>query len=873
MPDNSIVLETAIDIDYEKILQGELRTRLQKFHCEQAPTLGLLVRLGNNKIVKITPNEVVSCPELSPPDEWYDYGAMNQIDQHGNTMGYIWLSDKEVADKLNLLRFGQQIGHLIAGFNLDLFAETRKIVTQLPTATACLDNDLYLLAVNRDFASLFNTIPYKIESQPLESVVVDSAAYAILKTHLERVIGGARQQFVWEYADKLLECSSSHYAGSTQSGVLLTLHDVTEERKRERVQAALAQAEHLMAVLDEKGQLLFQTKGFSNMLLDGDNVSRKSFQELSVWEEQNCVTIKKQWDTLAIADTVEESYSKSEMKLRHVGEAILLEQQLTQESALGQIAALSHPFLLLSPSGLVKSVSESALHLIDAPDNLVLEGQSMVEALEKAGYHIESCSPQSFPRCMREIKEAIRKEVTLILPSGARRDIEIAIERMLSTNALFFSLTDLTKMRYTQAKLQHDTTHDSLTGLPNMAGFRRVIQEAKGGGLGLVEIREFARLNAALDPTSLNGLLIEVAARLKSLGGFPARLHDNHFALYLPEATADEVVQQLQDILELPFRISGKKNKLIPSSKGQLVVLFDIASSDQSGSNLVNDAELALKRARRKREPVVFVPEFRQEEARLFELETDLRNAAQNNELRLVYQPIIDLSTGERTTAETLLRWQHPRYGFVSPAEFLALATTDDTILSLGEWVVREALEARRTLSKSIQDLASTRLSVNFSLDELIRIDGVEHLLPPVKAYPLDIEVPMRSFEDYTAQTIEVMQQLKKIGCRIIVDDFGQKHTNLKALRDLEPHALKIHSSLIEQLSDPKTAKLVVGAVKIAHSLDMRVTAVGIENLETLSMLRDMGVDEAQGFLISQPLTLSELQQWTLPVEVAELLS
>lgn len=871
MPDNSTAPENTVDIDYEKILQGELRTRLQKFPCEQVPTLGLLVRLGNNKVVKITQNEVVSCPDLSPPIEWYDQGAMNQIDQHGNTMGYIWLSDKEVADKLNLLRFGQQIGHLIAGFNLDLFAETRKIVTQLPTATACLDNELCILAVNRDFASIFNTAPYKIENQSLESVVLGSAAYAILKTHLERVIGGARQQFVWEYGDKLLECSASHYAGSTKSGVLLTIHDVTEERNRERVNDALTQAEHFMAVFDEKGQVLFQTQGFANVM--GEDAQCKPFWEFSAWDDEERVTAKKQWDTLAIADTAEETYGKRKMKLRRAGESILLEQQLAEESALGQIAALSHPFLLLSPSGLVKSVSESALHLIDAPANLVLQGQFMVEALEKVGYHIECRNLQPFPKRMREIKESIREEVTLTLPSGARRDIEIAVERMPSTNDLFFSLTDLTKVRYTQAKLQHDTTHDSLTGLPNMAGFRRVIQEAKGGGLGLVEIREFARLSAALDPTSLNGLLIEVAARLKSLGGFPARLHDNHFALYLPELTADEVVEQLQDVLELPFRISGKKNKLIPSSKGQLVVLFDIASSDQSGSNLVNDAELALKRARRKREPVVFVPEFRQEEARLFELETDLRSAAQNNELSLVYQPAIDLSTGQRTMAEALLRWQHPRYGFVSPAEFLALATTDDTILSLGEWVVREAIDARQSLLDCMKDASSTRLSVNFSLDELIRIDGVEHLLPPVKAYPLDIEVPMRSFVDYTAQTLEVMQQLKKIGCRIIVDDFGQKHTNLKALRDLEPYALKIHGSLIKQLHDPKTAKLLAGAVKIAHSLDMRVTAAGIETLEALQMLRDMGVDEAQGFLISQPLTLTELQQWTLPDEIAQLLS
>ncbi|MCD0177279.1 EAL domain-containing protein, partial [Deinococcus sp. 14RED07] len=285
------------------------------------------------------------------------------------------------------------------------------------------------------------------------------------------------------------------------------------------------------------------------------------------------------------------------------------------------------------------------------------------------------------------------------------------------------------------------------------------------------------------------------------------------------------------------------------------------------GDVALGDAEVAMQHAKRQgRDQVsVFNPDLREQVARAFELEEALRGAVEGEQFTLLYQPAISLREGRPVSAEALLRWNHPTLGMLSPNRFLDLASRSDLITSISEWVVQEAVLGRSAVRSALPErYGDWTVSVNLGLEELRRSAGLRRLLPLLSAEGApDIEVAAGSLLDHSQETLGLLEQLRSLGARLSVDDFGDGASSLASLTRFPLSAVKLHPTLTARLpGDDKSLALVQGTIDLAHRLGLGVVAVGVETSEQLHMLRGLGCDAAQGYAITPPLGRAELLSW-----------
>lgn len=579
-------------------------------------------------------------------------------------------------------------------------------------------------------------------------------------------------------------------------------------------------------------------------------------------------------------------------------------------AVVSQVLSLSDAAtVLLDHAGRTQLISDQAAKLLGI-DAGQLIGLSLTRIMEQIGMKMHT--PTGKPIPMPELKELelpFTNEVLMLLPGGAARHMEIRLSTVDATThgnkpGMLLTLRDITTLRRTQAKLRHDAAHDTLTGLLNRSGLRAILNNLGGGqpadkgakasksnktsskasGKGaskaaaeaaegktegsvcLLDIDGFGALNAALGRTAGDLLLIQVAARLNDLAsahaGQAARLADDSFAVYLSGVNTQVSVQKIQAVLREPLR-AGRR--LVPMTFSIGAAAVNLASPELA----MADGEVALQHSKRKgrSQATLFEPRLRDAEAQSFELEEELRSLIEHNktseQFSLLYQPTISLKDGQPLGAEALLRWTHPTYGSVSPARFLPIASRSDLINAISEWVVREALSGRQAV-RSGSNIRDWRTSVNLSLEELRRAGAREFLLPLINKHnALDIEVSAESLIDHSDETMELLGALIEKGARLIVDDFGDSSSSLTSLTQFPLRGLKLHRTITSCLpNDPKAMKLVEGTIRLAHSLNLFVTAVGVENYAQLDVLRDLGCDAAQGYAITPPLSASDLITW-----------
>ncbi len=428
-------------------------------------------------------------------------------------------------------------------------------------------------------------------------------------------------------------------------------------------------------------------------------------------------------------------------------------------------------------------------------------------------------------------------------------------------------------------KLTHQAHHDALTGLPNRTLFEDRLQQAlaqakRNGhvvGLLFADLNNFKRINDTLGHRIGDVLLQYVAQRLGSRirqSDTLARMGGDEFAVVLTglkdPREAATIAQKLLDALNSAFDVEGYQLFL-----GGAVGISLYPQDGQDAAVLQRNADTALYRAQAQGESGFrfFAPEMHAEALERLELDSSLRRALDNQELRLHYQPQFEVQTGKLVGAEALLRWHHPKTGLIPPARFVPLAEENGLILPIGTWVLREACQQNAAWQR--MGYQPIRVSVNVSALQFARPDFVQTVsqtLDDCGLSPrwLDLELT----ESLLMRDIDAVRlrlaELRKLGVGISIDDFGTGYSSLAYLQQLPIDSLKIDASFVRDIRTQAGASgpaptLVKTILSLAHNLGMKVVAEGVETTEQLEFLRGAACDRGQGFLLARPMPAEQM--------------
>jgi len=466
---------------------------------------------------------------------------------------------------------------------------------------------------------------------------------------------------------------------------------------------------------------------------------------------------------------------------------------------------------------------------------------------------------------LRELHDRIAKggAQTQLVPSADGRTVSIA-NRLMANGGWVATHEDITERTRAEERIRHMARHDSLTGLPNRAAFRDELEQAlkrarRGQMLGAMclDLDHFKNVNDTLGHLLGDKLLCAVAARLKDVvreTDTIARLGGDEFAvlqvgLDRPEA-ASSFAQRIITAINQPYNIEGHQ-VVVSTSIGIAIAPNDGSTTEQ----LLRNADMALYRAKSDGRSVFryFEPEMDQQLQARRSLEIDLRNAVQNGEFQLVYQPQVDAITEEITGCEALLRWHSPSRGTVSPAEFVPLAEEIGLIVPIGDWVLRQACCEAVTWPKPVRvavNLSPAQFKSRSVMQSVINALAVSGLA----ANRLELEITESVLLHDNEATLATLHQLRAFGIKISMDDFGTGYSSLSYLRSFPFDKIKIDRSFIKDISDKGDCAAIVKAVAgLGKGLGIATTAEGVETIEQLHKVRNEGCTEVQGYFYSAP--------------------
>jgi len=429
---------------------------------------------------------------------------------------------------------------------------------------------------------------------------------------------------------------------------------------------------------------------------------------------------------------------------------------------------------------------------------------------------------------------------------------------------------DQTISRKTEEQLRYLTDHDPLTHLANRSQFTRKLAEAtgqaraQGHGLALlhIDLDRFKYINDTLGHVQADALLCQVADRLNQMlpnAFILARLSADEFVVVkqdLPSTALAELASRLLKVLGEPIQIGS--NELIVSAS---IGISHFPDAARNSLQLINQANQAMQHAKHLGGNCFqfYSADLPTRNIDRLRLENELRKAITEDQLQIQYQPKLHLASNSIGSAEALVRWQHPTRGMLAPAEFIAMAEETGLILPLGELVLRQACQQA---SHWLHDgPAPIRVAVNMSVQQLRqpRFAAEVATILQQTALPaslLELELTESMLLEHSETVAENIAALQQLGVELSVDDFGTGYSSLAYLKRFPIHSLKIDRSFIGELDEqPRDAAIVRAIVAMAHSMNLRVVAEGVEKESQLVFLRNQGCDEVQGYLISKPVS------------------
>jgi diguanylate cyclase (GGDEF)-like protein/PAS domain S-box-containing protein len=429
------------------------------------------------------------------------------------------------------------------------------------------------------------------------------------------------------------------------------------------------------------------------------------------------------------------------------------------------------------------------------------------------------------------------------------------------------------ELQEANARARHLADHDALTGLPN----RRLLEDRLTQALALshrnqkntavmfVDIDRFKTINDSLGHAVGDALLKEIAARLVKqlrVGDTICRIGGDEFVVVLPE------VKRSSDVAHVAQKVIEQLSQPVPAEGKELVVTCSIGISvypddGRDAESLIRNADAAMYHAKElgRANYQFFTEQMNQAASRRLALEGDLRRALGRDELRVHYQPIVDAVSGRLASCEALARWQHPSRGLVTPSEFIHLAEETGIILKVGEWVLREACRwaVRNGAGAAVGEEGALQIAVNLSarqfndpqLHKMVARALRESGLPPRL---LELEITETTAMQQTDVTLRTLRKLKQLGVSIAIDDFGTGYSSLSYLRRFPVDKVKIDRSFVAEVpEDHDQGALVSAIIALAHALQIRVVAEGVETEAQREFLKASGCDYIQGYLVGKP--------------------
>ena len=465
-----------------------------------------------------------------------------------------------------------------------------------------------------------------------------------------------------------------------------------------------------------------------------------------------------------------------------------------------------------------------------------------------------------------EAAEAVRR---------ARDELELRVSartaELAGANALLQD--EIVERRQAEARVHHMAYHDSLTGLPNRAlladRLQQAILAAERSGTRLavmfLDLDRFKTINDSLGHATGDYLLKEVASRLCHVvraSDTVARLGGDEFVVLVPGAgTMEEcghIGDKIIEALNAPVRFEGHSLHISPSI-GICVYPDDGGDVDL----LMRHADAAMYQAKAagRNNYQFFNERMDGAAARAFalrELESNLRQALANGEFEPFYQPIMDMSTNRVHALEVLLRWRRPEQGLVLPDDFIPTLEENGMIVPVGEWVIRRACEQSMAWQRA--GLAPVPLAINLSARQFMHralVASIRRIVDETGIDPqlVEFEITETALMQHGEQTLEILDQINRMGMRLSIDDFGTGYSSLAYLKRFPVRKIKIDRAFIRELEASSEDRAIVAAVMaLANSLQLQVVAEGVENEEQLALLRDYGCQYVQGWLFARAL-------------------
>jgi diguanylate cyclase (GGDEF)-like protein/PAS domain S-box-containing protein len=554
-----------------------------------------------------------------------------------------------------------------------------------------------------------------------------------------------------------------------------------------------------------------------------------------------------------------------------------------------QWRALANALRVRRRDALLKSIVESSADSIVCVDSDLAIRTANPAALRLfrpaagaslLGARLDTLVPDLVVRHGRAL-EALAGRV-LECTADARGDavpVEIALSRIdVASDALYTAVIRDVSERHAQRRaLEHQATHDSLTGLPNRAALHAHVDRLLGDGqadsqpvaLLMLDLTRFKEVNDTLGHDVGDEVLCEVAARFADQvgDGFIARIGGDEFTVVVSNVVRRDVVndlaRRLLDGLRRPVNARG-----IAIEIGVNIGVAFAPNDAQTARDLLRRADVAMYAAKRRGTGCEhYDREQDQHTVRRLSMLSELRSAIEGSGIGLHYQPQVDLRRNRVTSVEALVRWQHAMHGAIGPAEFITLAESSDLIGPLTDW----------TITRTLQDLAAwqrqhleLRAAVNVSARVLQDVDfpsRVRELLATSSVRPdrLELEITESAMMVDPERARRIVEELHSLGVAISIDDYGTGFSSLGYLRDLRVHALKLDRSFVVDLEERAENRVIVeSTVQMAHALGLVVVAEGVESESVAHYLRDVGYDLGQGYWFARPMPADDCSRWAL---------